>query len=98
MRLGALVVACFIVYATSASADQTPIPLRAPTGYRDYCDGAKKGDWFQCPRGSAPKRLWRQLTSQTVAAGTACPVSKPRNLTNVGPALGSRPVYLRFGN
>jgi hypothetical protein len=97
MRLGTLVAACFALCTASASADQTPIPLQTPTGYRDYCDGAKKGEWFRCPNGGAPKRVWRQLSTLTVAPGAPCPVFKPRTIASAGPALGSRPVYLHFG-
>jgi hypothetical protein len=75
--------------ATSAVAATVPTPLRAPTGYRDYCDGLRR---TLCPAGRAPQALWRKLTLPAVAPGSACPVSATRRI----PALSS--ASLASGN
>jgi hypothetical protein len=62
--------------AAVASGDQAPIPIEAPTGYRDYCD--RIGRNRVCPRGGVPQGLWRPLALPKVASGAACPVSRSR--------------------
>lgn len=94
-RIIAIAGLCLLASAGAVSADQAPVPLRPSSGYRDYCDGAKKGP---CPRGSVPRNLWRPLVLPTVRAGEACPVSMPHTITRrIPPVLGSGPVYLVAG-
>src|SRR5262249_46528894 len=73
-----------------ASADQTPRPLTAPTGYRDYCDGI--GRKRVCPRGGVPPAVWRPLHLPTVASGQACPVTRARALKSPGTGVGPGPA------
>ena len=84
------------VTATSALAAATPIPLHAPTGYRDYCDGLAKRSF--CPAGRAPQRLWRKLTLPVLSAESPCPVSTTLRIPAVvPPVLGAGPVLFAAG-
>ena len=95
-RVTLVAVASSLAWAAAASADETPIPLKTPTGYRDYCDGQKRSGL--CPRGGVPRRLWRPLALPTVALGELCPVSRPHSVTpRAAPVLGSGPVYFAPG-
>ena len=86
-------VACLAAVGGAAAAEQTPIPLQAPTGYRDYC-GRHRG----CPRGGVPQSLWRPLHLPTLAAGASCPAATADTVTNrYVPVLGSGPVYFTAG-
>lgn len=85
--------------ATAAGLpEESPIPLKASTSYRDWCDGFKPGKGYPCPRGAVPQRLWRPLALPTLAPGQSCPVSTPHTVTrNIAPVLGSGPVYFAAG-
>jgi hypothetical protein len=72
MRLLAAAALASLATASSAAA---AVPLRAPTGYRDYCDGL--GTNRVCPRGGVPQALWRPLHLPPIAYGT-CPVTTSR--------------------
>jgi hypothetical protein len=76
----------------------TPIPLRQPTGYRDYCNGYGKALQGQCATGGVPRTLWRPLRLPVVGSGGECPVSSLRTITTrVAPVLGDGPVYFSAG-
>jgi len=81
------------VAVAGAAAEQTPIPLKAPSGYRDYC-GRHRG----CPRGGVPQALWRPLHLPTLAPSASCSAATPRTVTKrIAPVLGSGPVYFSAG-
>ena len=95
---GALTLVLALAWTIQALAADQPIASKAPKGYRDYCDGSKRGQPSPCARGGAPASLWRQLNLPSVAQGEACPVSVPHVIaTRVSPVLGSGPVYLAAG-
>ncbi len=49
-----------LVASTVAYADQAPIPLKAPTGYQDYCAAMTPAQRSRvCGRGGMPQALWR---------------------------------------
>jgi hypothetical protein len=84
--------------ATAASAEQAPIPLKAPTGYRDFCDGLARSPTTRdglrlCPRGGVPQALWRPLALPAVDAGSACPATPSRKIARFLMGLGAGPVY-----
>jgi hypothetical protein len=94
-RLAAAVGLTAPAAAAVASADPAPIPVRAPTGYRDYCTALQPSQRKRlCPRGGVPQALWRPLHLPTVAAGAACPVSRARVLRGLGPVFGTGPVSI----
>jgi len=87
-----------LAVAALAYADQAPIPLKPPTGYRDYCAGMKRGKDYPCPRGGAQQSVWRALHLPSVTPGDACPVGTPHVVTaRIAPVLGSPPVYFAAG-
>ena len=95
--MGSVSVIAIGVVAAAAWAEG-PIPLKAPTGYRDYCDGLPKSKRSLCPPGRAPQGLWRKLALPTVSAGGTCPVSAMRAIPGIqAPALGTGPVYFPAG-
>jgi hypothetical protein len=93
--LAAMIIVSAIA-AASALAATTPIPLQAPGGYRDYCDGLANRSL--CPAGRARQRLWRKLTLPALPAGAPCPVSAAQRIPPVArPVLGPGPVLLAAG-
>ncbi len=97
-EIAAAAAAACLAAAATAAAEPTPIPLRAPTGYRDYCDGMKRGKNYPCPRGGVPQALWRPLHLPTLAAEASCPAATPHTVTNrIAPVLGPGPVYFVAG-
>src|SRR5262249_60888161 len=95
-RAGAGVLGSLGAGTAVASADQAPMPLTAPTGYRDYCDGMGRNR--VCPSGGVPAAFWRPLHLPTVAAGQDCPVTRPRNLKGLLPVYGAGPVSITHVN
>ena len=94
VRIAAAGAFASLAAGASGAIKQEPIPLTAPSGYRDYCDGMNAHQQLRvCGRGGVSYALWRALKLPTVAEGQACPVSRPhaisRNLRGVGPG----PVY-----
>lgn len=101
MRLK-LLTGCLVVVglfcSVAAGIAEAPLPARTPSGYRDYCDGAKPAAAAPCPRGGAPTQVWRALALQTIDPGTPCPVSESRTITpRAAPVLGPGPVYVTPG-
>jgi hypothetical protein len=86
-------------HASTRNSDATPIPLRPPTGYRDYCDGATKAQTrLLCPRGGVPPALWRPFVVPSLSSGESCPVSQTRTLTSrIAPVIGTGPVFFVAG-
>jgi hypothetical protein len=83
-----------LVASTVAYADQAPIPLKAPTGYRDYCAAMKPAQRSRvCGGGGTPQALWRPLHLPTVAPGETCPVSPRRAITRYTSGVGAGPIY-----
>src|SRR5437763_5214549 len=83
-----------LVAAASGGTAGSPIPLTAPTGYRDYCDGMSARQQRRvCGHGGVPLALWRPLKLPPVAEGQPCPAARwhaiSRGLRGVGPG----PVY-----
>jgi hypothetical protein len=95
VRAVAAAVLASLAAATAASAEQAPIPLKAPTGYRDFCDGMGRSTTRirLCPRGGVPQALWRPLALPTVDAGSACPATPSRTIARFLTGLGAGPVY-----
>jgi len=94
--LAAAIVVATLAAATSASAGQAPVPLTAPTGYRDYCDGIGRNR--VCPRGGVPSAFWRPLHLPAVAPGQACPVTRTRAMKGLGTVYGTGPVSITHVN
>jgi hypothetical protein len=94
----ALPIAAVTSLAASGRSRATAIPLKAPTGYRDYCDGyAAQLRRTLCPAGGVPVGLWRPLHLPVVTSG-ACPVSPVATpTTRVAPVLGVGPVFFSAG-
>jgi len=85
----------------TASAEQTPIPLKAPTGYKNLCDGAPRGKLgnITCPKGGLSPLFWRPLHLPQVAAGETCPVDTAHSISReISPVVGAGPVYLLAGS
>lgn len=93
-----LVVILGFLCSVAAAFAEAPVPTRAPTGYRDYCDGASSARTAPCPRGGAPAQLWRPLALSALDPGASCPVSAPHVITSrAAPVLGGGPVYVTPG-
>jgi hypothetical protein len=103
MRLAALLGALTALVAVTPAAvsggnGMTPIPLRQPTGYGDYCDGYGTALRAQCATGGVPRTLWRPLRMPVAPSDGECPASSPRTITpRVAPVLGEGPVYFSAG-
>src|SRR5262245_48943374 len=83
-----------LAIGTSAHGDASPIALRAPTGYGDYCAGMTRALRKRiCGSGGAPRALWRPLHLPTVASGGACPVSPRRVIARSMTGAGAGPVF-----
>jgi len=86
------------ITAVIASAEQAPIPLKAPSGYGNYCDGMKKTKSYPCAAGGVPKALWRPLQLPVIASGEPCPTPTPHTVSSrTAPVLGSGPVFFTAG-
>jgi hypothetical protein len=95
MRL-MLATTALLALAGAAGASPTPIALKPPTGYRDFCAGY--GKRTGCPSGRAPQRLWRKLALPVVTPGSPCPVSPTRRIPRVAPAvLSAGPALFAAG-
>lgn len=80
--------------AVRADDKQTPIPLTASRGYRDYCDGMNLHRQLRvCGRGRVLARLWRPLSLPTVAPGEPCPVSRRHAISRKVRGTGTGPIY-----
>src|SRR2546429_6832249 len=83
-----------LVAAAGGGTAGSPIPLTAPTGYRDYCDGMSARQQRRvCGNGGVRLALWRPLKLPTVAEGQACPVSRRHLITRSVGGVGPGPVY-----
>jgi hypothetical protein len=90
----AAVTVASLAIGVAASADQAPIPLKAPTGYQDYCAAMPRAQRNRvCSRGGVPQTLWRPLHLPAVAPGAACPVSTRRSITRYMTGVGAGPIY-----
>jgi hypothetical protein len=86
-----------VVWVSAISAGG-PVPVRPPTGYRDYCDGGLRTASFRCPKGGVPASFWRPLRVPSIPVGGSCPVSQPaRVFRSLAPVIGLAPVYLLVG-
>jgi hypothetical protein len=92
--VAAAAVLASLAAATAASAEQAPIPLKAPTGYRDFCAAMEGGPRSRiCPRGGVSQTLWRPLRLPSVEPDGACPVSPRRKIATFASGAGAGPVY-----
>jgi hypothetical protein len=81
-----------------AYAEQPPIPLKAPSGYRNYCDGMKRTKNYPCAAGGVPQALWRPLHLPVVASGAPCPTPTSHTVSSrTAPVLGTGPVFFTAG-
>jgi hypothetical protein len=92
--ISAIAACASLTTAASAGVNQAPIPLTAPTGYRDYCDGMTLHHQQRiCGRGRVPLAFWRPLKLPTIAQGQQCPVSHRRAITKHVRGVGRGPIY-----
>jgi hypothetical protein len=93
-----------LVPASAVLADTGRTPLRAPTGYRDFCDGYRelapslRAQALPCPAGGVPARFWRPLRLPSPADDGSCPLSPARRVfSSFNVVLGDGPAYLLVG-
>jgi hypothetical protein len=93
-----LVIAFVSMVLVSSGSASAPVPLRPPTGYRDYCDGGLRTKTFRCPKGGVPASFWRPVRAPSMSADDSCPGSSPaRVFRSLAPVIGRPPVYLLVG-
>ncbi len=94
VRIAAAAAFASLTAAASGAIKQNPMPLTAPTGYRDYCDGMSvRQQRHVCGRGVVPGAFWRPLKLPAVAEGQPCPVSRRHPISKNLTGVGAGPVY-----
>jgi hypothetical protein len=93
-----------LLLAGGAIGSRTAVPLLAPTGYKNFCDGfrdltpAQRKQVQPCPSGGVPAKFWRPLNLPSLLPDGSCPLTTAhRVFKSMYPLLGDGPVYFLAG-